>query len=179
MFLEKLFDLLITLWEQISPAEIIKAYEGGVVLRFGKYHRTVAPGLCWKWPVIEHLITTNTCITTLRLLPQTLTTRDGHSVVIGAIVKYQITDPKPFLLDIWDSIDVLADVTMGAVKNTVNAVGYADLVANEVDRQVIDAVRKEVNRFGLKIHNITFTDMGRVRSLRLIGIAPITKDLAN
>jgi regulator of protease activity HflC (stomatin/prohibitin superfamily) len=175
---EKLIDLIVQLWERIAPAEIVKAYEGGVVLRFGKYHRTVGPGLRWKWPVMEHLLTTNTCVTTQRLPPQTLTTKDDHPVVISAIIKYQIRDPKPFLLDIWDSVDVLADVTMGAIKSAVNENTYPDLVAHPIERRVVELVRKEVNKYGFQIHAVTFTDMGKVKSLRLLQGAP-PANLAN
>lgn len=165
---DRLIDLFIQLKETLLPWTIIHAYEGGVVLRFGKYNRTVAPGFHWKWPLIEHDLTAKTCVTTMELRPQTLTTKDNHGVVVSAIVKYQIKDVKPFLLDIWDSTDVLKDVTMGAIKGAVNEHTWEQLVELPVEQAVLEAVRKEVNRYGFKIEKVTFVDMGKVRSLRLM-----------
>lgn len=170
---EKLIDVILQGWGMLKPGFIVLAYEGGVVLRLGKFHRSVDPGFHFKWPLIETEITTFTAITTLDLRPQTITTLDNKSVVVSAVVKYQIRDAKPFLLDIWDSVDVLKDVTMGAIKQTIARLPYAGLNDPAVEAAVLEVVRKEVNQFGFKIHRVTFTDLGQIRSFRLIGELPV------
>ncbi|BAU48020.1 hypothetical protein SVA_1457 [Sulfurifustis variabilis] len=80
----------------------------------------------------------------------------------------QVKDVKAYVINIWDRNDVLADVTMGAIRAAVNGLTYAELVAQPPEPQVLDAVRREVNQFGFKLHKITFSDLGRVKSLRLI-----------
>lgn len=165
---EKLIDLLAGAWDALRPYEIVEAYNRGVVLRFGKYSRTLAPGIHWKWPLAEDVVSVLACITTLPLPPQTLTTRDDVGVVVAAVVKYEIVKPEPYVTDIWDQRDVLSDVTMGAVRQAVSAIDYKDLIEQPPERSVLELVRREVNKYGFKIHAITFTDLGRVRSLRLI-----------
>lgn len=169
---EKLIDVFLQAWSILKPGFIVLAYEGGVVLRLGKYHRSVDSGFHLKWPLIETELTTLTAITTLELRPQTLTTLDNKSVVISAVVKYQIKDAKPFLLEIWDAVDVLKDVTLGAIKTTVARLPFADLNDPAVEAAVLEVVRKEVNQYGFKIHRVTFADFGQIRSLRLIGELP-------
>jgi regulator of protease activity HflC (stomatin/prohibitin superfamily) len=169
---EKLIDVVLQGWSILKPGFIVRDYEGCVVLRLGKYHRTVSPGFHLKWPLIESDLITTTAITTLELRPQTLTTLDNKSIVISAVVKYQIKDVKPFLLEIWDSVDVLKDVTMGAIRQTVSKLPYASLNDPTVETTVLELVRKEVNQFGFKIYRITFADLGEIRSLRLIGELP-------
>lgn len=174
---EKLIDLVVQLWNRISPAQIIKVYETGAVLRFGKYNRTAEPGLCWKWPVVEDVVEVNSVITTLRLPPQSLTTKDGYGVVIEAIVKYQVVNVQAYVTQIWDQHDVLADVTMGSIHRAVKEHSWQELLEQSPEQRVLQFVRNEVNRFGFKIHNITFTSLGRVRSLRLI--QQVAKDIDN
>lgn len=169
---EKLIDLIVAMWSRLCPAEIVRVYESAAVLRFGKYHRTLEPGLHWKWPVIEEVIVVETCLTTLRLPPQTLTTKNDVSVVVSAIIKYQIVNVENYVTKIWDQHDVLADVTMGAILTAVNEVDYTDLVTTPPERRVLETVRAEVNQYGFKIYKITFTDLGRIRSLRLIQRTP-------
>jgi regulator of protease activity HflC (stomatin/prohibitin superfamily) len=166
--LEKLIDLLAGVWSSLRPYEVVEAYNRGVVLRFGRYSRTLQPGIHWKWPLAEDVVSVIACITTLPLAPQTLTTQDDVGVVVAAVVKYEITKPESYVTEIWDQRDVLADVTMGAVRQAVVAMKYADLIANPPEDRIIELVRKAVNRYGFKVHAITFTDLGRVRSLRLI-----------
>lgn len=168
MFLEKLIDLFVTFWQQLAPFVVLDPYQGGVILRLGKYHRTIGPGLSWKIPVVESCIDVPTCITTMRLPPQTLTTRDGVGVVAACVVKYAIRDPQPYVTEILDQADVLADVTMGATLTAVAEMTYDDLRVALPERRVLDSLRKQVNRFGFRIESVTFTDFGRVRSFRLV-----------
>jgi regulator of protease activity HflC (stomatin/prohibitin superfamily) len=116
---ERLIDLILQLGDKLMPCFLVDAYQHAGVLRFGKFHRTCEPGFHWKWPFVEHIIDVMTCITTLRLPPQTLTTSDGKAVVVAAIVRYSIDDVEPYICDIYDQHDALADVTMGAVRTLI------------------------------------------------------------
>lgn len=165
---DRIYDLVVQLWERMTPLRIISAGQHAGVLRFGCYNRTLSPGIHWRWPFIEEINTQNTCVTTLRLEPQTITTKDGVSVVVAAIVKYQIKDVKPYITKVWDQRDVLADVIMGAIRKAVNGLTYDQLIASPPEQSVLDLGCDEVNKFGFKLWAVTFTDLGRIRSLRLI-----------
>ena len=175
--IEKLIDLLEKGWEYVSPCTVVEAFQGAAILRWGVYHRTLGPGFHWKWPLAEVPWTVETCVTTLRLPPQTLTTKDDVGVVVAAIVKFQITNLQPYVCEIWDQRDVLADVTMGAIRAAVGDVDYVQLRAAPPEDIVVKSVRAECNRYGFRILKITFTDLGRVLSLRLMQHA--AKDLEN
>jgi regulator of protease activity HflC (stomatin/prohibitin superfamily) len=169
---ERIFDFIAGFWNVLRPWVVVNDYEGGVILRFGRYHRELKPGLHWKLPVADAAVTTSTVITTMALRPQTLTTRDDLTVVISAIVKYQISDVRAYLLDIWESADVLNDVTLGAIKEIVASVDYADLQNPSIENDVLAIVQEEAKRFGVHVHKVTFSDLGRIRSIRLITSEP-------
>ena len=171
--LERLLDALISGWHWLRPCFVVRAFEKGVVLRFGKYHRDIGPGLHWKWPLVEEPIEVTACITTVRLPAQSLTTKDDVQVTVASIVKYEIIDAKPYCVEIWDQHDVLTDVTMGAIRKATAEADYAGLVASPPESAVLAAVRKEVNRFGFKIHAITFTTFTRARPLMLLNQAAV------
>jgi regulator of protease activity HflC (stomatin/prohibitin superfamily) len=168
-FLERLMEFLSAVGWRLSPFYIVPPWEGALILRLGRYNRTLAPGFHWKYPLIEEAFTESTVVTTLRLPPQSLTTQDGVGVVVKAIVKYQIRDLRPYYTEIWDQVDVLADVTMGAIHDAVQILTHDDLMHTPPDRQVLEEVRKQVNRYGFKVDNITFTDLAQVMSIRLMG----------
>lgn len=174
---EKLIELVVQFWSVVAPCVVVSDWERAAVLRWGRFNRSLEPGYHWKWPVCEMAIEVNTCITTLRLPPQTLTTKDDVSVVVAAIIKYQIADVRPYVTEIWDQHDVLADVTMGAIRNAVLDINYDELIDGAPEEKVLTAVRKEVNRYGFKVHKVTFTDLGKVKSLRLI--QQVARDIDN
>jgi hypothetical protein len=87
-------------------------------------------------------------------------------------VKYHIADVRAYLLDIWDSADVLNDVTLGAIKKIVASVDYSELQSSGIEQDVISIVQEEAQKFGVHVHNVTFSDLGKVKSLRLITSEP-------
>ena len=173
---ERIFDFISSFWNLLRPWVVVDDYEGGVILRLGHYHRVLTPGLHWKLPLADTAIITSTVITTMALRPQTLTTKDDLSVVVSAIVKYQITEVRAYLLDIWDSADVLNDVTLGAIKETIASAEYADLQEKSIEGHILTMVQEEAEKFGVHVHKVTFSDLGRVRSIRLITNEPSTQD---
>jgi modulator of FtsH protease HflK len=170
--LERIFDFITVSWNILRPWVVVSDYEGGVVLRFGIFHKELTPGLNWKLPIADTTIITSTVITTMALRPQTLTTLDDLTVVISAIVKYRIADVRAYLLEIWDSADVLNDVTLGAIKQIVASVNYIELQNPNIEDNVLAIVHKEAEIFGVDVRKVTFADLGRVRSLRLITNKP-------
>ena len=73
---ERVLDFIATSWNVLRPLLVVSDYEGGVVLRFGRYNREITPGLNWKIPLADNAIITSTVTTTMALRPQTLTTKD-------------------------------------------------------------------------------------------------------
>jgi regulator of protease activity HflC (stomatin/prohibitin superfamily) len=142
-------------------------YQGAVVFRWGVVHRVSGPGRRWKWPLIERADVWDTYVETLRVDPQSVTTSDGKSVGARVIVKFQVSDVRKYATEIGDHKDALEDFTMGAVRTCVHALTYDALLANPPEAEILELVRKEVNRYGFKVHRITFTDLCLMPSLRL------------
>lgn len=173
---DKILDWLDRGWTWIKPFNVIDAFEKGAVLRLGCFNRALEPGLHWKWPLVEQVIEITTCETTMRLAPQTLTTKDGVGVVAAVVVKYEIKNIEPYVTRIFDAKDVLADVTMGAVRKVVTTTEYAALMADPPEKAILATVRGEVNEYGFRVHRVTFVDLAKVRSIRLIQAAPLDLD---
>jgi len=174
---EQIAAFVASWWDRLAPAEIVDVYAGAGVLRWGKYHRTLEPGFHWKWPVAERAVEVLTCETTQRVPPQSLTTKDGVGIVAASIVRYQIVDVEKYISLIWDQGDVLLDVTAGAVRKATCEMNWLDMLAVPPEDAILKLVRSSVNRYGFKIHAITFTDLAKAHSIRLV--QPHGKDLSN
>lgn len=158
-------------WSELKFWVIIDQYEAGILMHLGKWKKDLGPGLHWKQPLTEYVMTTTTVITTETIRPQTLTTKDKESIVVTAVVKYEIRKVRAYLLKIWDHTDVLADVTMASVADEVLKHTFDELVdigTSGLGDIVASTVRSQVNKYGFKIHKVTFTDFGLIKSIRLI-----------
>ena len=165
---ERLIDLIIELWDQVWPFVIVAQYEEGVILRLGIFTRRAKPGLNVKLPFFESVLTTEVVPTTMQLTPQTLITADNSSVVITAIVKYRIKDTKLFLLEIYDSVDVINDVVQGNVRQIIAATDSDKLADLEIEKNVLRASRKDISKYGVYLEKIVFSDIAKIKSLRLL-----------
>lgn len=174
---ERLIDLLVQAWANVTPVFVVDAYETAAVLRFGRYHRACGPGLHWKIPFVDRVIEVITCTTTMRLPPQTLTTADGKQIVVTAIIRYNVRDVEPFVTIIYDQQDALCDVTMGAIREAVRQATFADLAAQPPEKEIATAVRRKVSRYGFDVEAVTFSDLAAIRSFRLV--TPAGKDISN
>lgn len=167
--LDWLKEIIVQCWELLLPVHVLDQYQAGVVLRFGKYNRTRGPGLVWKWPLAERVLEATVCVTTHRCEQQSLTSKDLKEVVIRAIVKYRIRDPKAYLLEIWDQQDALEDVASGAVRAAVESNDFKDLILGDGwERDVLERVRRETVKYGFWVERITYADLARMKSMRLM-----------
>ena len=153
-------------WDNLKVFEIVPQTHKGIILRLGKFKKSVTSGVVWKVPYIDELQLVTSLITTMQLGAQSLVTADNKSVVVSCIIKYQVVAPKPYLLKIYDSIDVLQDTTMGAVAQAVTDTKLVNL--HELREVVERIVKRETKGYGFKIHKITFTDLGPIKTLRLM-----------
>ena len=141
---DKLIDLIVTFIHDILPFKIVDQWEAGVHLRFGKFYRTVMPGLNWKIPFFDKVWVTNVITQSVHLKPQTLTTLDERSIVLSTIVRYHVFDVQSFLLTVMHANDVLIDTTQGIIRDIVETTTWEDFVdlTNRVTPEVNDFVQK-------------------------------------
>jgi hypothetical protein len=60
------------------------------------------------------------------------------------------------------------DTSMGAVADAVHAVEYRTLTNQKPEEQIKRTIQRRVRKFGFEVEAVTFTDIGKVRTLRLI-----------
>lgn len=110
--------VLVTIWA-ISGFYTIKEAERGVVLRFGKYHHLVQPGLSWKPTFIDTVIPVN--VESVRELAASgmMLTSDENVVRVEMNVQYRITNPKNYLFNVIDANDSLRQATDSALRGVI------------------------------------------------------------
>lgn len=165
---DRLLAIIESLWEHLIPFLIVHVYQNAGIFRFGKYHRTLEAGFHWRWPFIEAVVTESICLTTLALEPQTITTKDDKTVVISGIVRYRITNVEPFICEIGNQHDLLRDTSMGAALKQVRQIDLRTLLDKPPENAIASDIRRQVKPYGMEIEAFTFTDIGQIRTLRLI-----------
>jgi regulator of protease activity HflC (stomatin/prohibitin superfamily) len=166
--LDSLIQWLTSIIDHISPFFIVRQYENGIQLRFGKYMRSLDPGLYIKIPFVDEILTQHVVLTTLSLPAQSLVTSDNKNIVVEAMVKYKITDAQVFLLEVYDSIDAVSDISQGIIKELIMSSTWEQCRDNELDNSITKKVRNELKKFGVYVDKVTLTSISEIKTFRLI-----------
>lgn len=172
---DKLIDLIVTFINDFLPFKIVNQWEQGVHLRTGKFYKVVFPGLNWKVPFFDQILTTPVITQTVNLKPQTVTSLDERNVVLSTIVRYHIEDVEKFLLGVMHANDVLVDTTQGIIRDVVEGTNWMDLY--DLGNIVIHKVNEQVEKWGIEVELISFPDLGEIITYRIISDGKETHSL--
>ena len=139
----------------------IEEAERGVVLRFGKYHETVDPGLRWKWTFVDKVIPVD--VESVKSMPSSgfMLTQDENVVRVEMDVQYRIVNPREYLFSVTDADNSLREATDSALRYVVGHTSMDDLLTKgrEKVRQNTWQVLEEIinpYRMGLAIVDVNF-----------------------
>lgn len=76
----------------LSSLRVVKEWERGVLLRLGRFDHVKLPGIRFVWPVIDKMTVVDTRVVTLDVPKQEIITRDNVSVMVDAVVFFQVID---------------------------------------------------------------------------------------
>lgn len=164
-FIIGLVIVLTLLWSAMDAFHIISAREKGVVLRFGKFHRTLSPGLNFTWPrPIESVTLVD--VTQVRSTNEKvrMLTKDENLVSIDFAVQYTVEDPLAFAFNIDDPEATLVQVSEAAIRQVVGSrtlddvlVGSRGEIANEA-RKVMETILRTRYNAGINISSVNMQD---------------------
>src|ERR671921_1024991 len=102
---------------------VIPQARAGVVERWGRYSRTLAPGLTIVVPFIDRvrpLIDLREQVVTFP--PQPVITEDNVSVGIDTVLYFTITDPKAASYEVANPLQAIEQLTVTTLRNVIGGV---------------------------------------------------------
>ena len=168
-----MFDKLIDLIKQFGRFfvfwYVMDPYEGGVILRMGKYHRMSKVGWNWLLPfIIERQLGCNIATHTLVVGPQSLMTKDGKQIVITTVITCTVEDPKEFILEINGGMTALDDAATGVVSRLIMEHTLEEILAMDISNELTKDVRRFAKPWGVGISRVQLSDFTVMRSIRLL-----------
>ncbi|MGJ7907460.1 slipin family protein [Actinopolyspora sp. H202] len=132
MIIEVLIGVLVVLaLVAASSVRIIRQYERGVVLRFGRLQRTVRPpGLTAIVPGVDRLRKVNMQIITMPVPGQEGITRDNVTVKVDAVVYFNVTDPARAVINVEDYLFAMGQVAQASLRSIIGKSDLDDLLSD-------------------------------------------------
>lgn len=147
---------------------VIDPYEEAVVLRLGKYNRTVGAGWHFVIPFsIEEIMKDTVVRTTSYLEVQSITSADGLPVNLNAVIVYKIGNIKRWLLEVDDAETAIQDMTYGIITELAEEWLWEDIMAPRFMQEVTTRVHQEAVTWGARVEAVKLSDRTQSKSLRL------------
>jgi len=129
-------------------ARVVKQYERGVILRFGKLIGIRSPGLNFIIPFVDRMTKVSLRITTVVLEPQEVITRDNVTVRVDAVVYFQAMDPVKAVLNVEEYKQAIIQLALTTMRSVLGQSEMDELLAHRDQinlrlRQIIDEQSEE------------------------------------
>lgn len=121
--------------------KLVRQWELGLVEQFGRYQKTVEPGLRFVWPFMQALRRIDMREQVVDVPPQEVITKDNVVVTVDAVVYYQATDPQRLKYNV---ANFIVAATKLAQTNLRNVVGDMDLDEALTSRDTINLQLRQI-----------------------------------
>lgn len=167
--IDRLMDFLTGCVKIFQFWALVYAYEEGVRMRLGKFKDVLGPGLHWCIPFhIDHVLVNNSVSRTVHLGAQSLTTKDGKSIVVTAVITLRIIDVKKALLEV-ESIDhAMMDACYAGITSHVSVSTWEQLHSEDAFENLTKLCRRQARRYGLEVERVQLSDLQICRTYRMV-----------
>ncbi len=126
-----------------AGVKIVKQYERGVVLRFGKLVGVRNPGFNVILPFVDQMTRVSLRIITFVLEPQEVITRDNVTVRVDAVVYFLATDPVKAVINVENYKQAIIQLALTTLRSVLGQSDLDELLAHRDQlnlrlRQIID-----------------------------------------
>ncbi|MEV0965125.1 slipin family protein [Streptomyces sp. NPDC049910] len=114
-----------------AAARIVKQYERGVVLRFGRLRERVrTPGFTMIIPGVDRMHKVNMQIVTMPVPAQDGITRDNVTVRVDAVIYFRVVDPADAIIRVEDYRFAVSQMAQTSLRSILGKSELDDLLSN-------------------------------------------------
>ena len=137
-------------------------WERAIVLRFGKYHRTVEPGLFVTIPVIETIVMrVDMRVMVTGFSAEETLTNDLVPVNVDAALFWVVWDAQKACLEVEDYYDSVALAAQTALRDAIGRKSITDVATQRVqlDDELKQSIEEKTSAWGVSIISVEIRDV--------------------
>jgi len=147
--------LIFGIW-LLSGLKTATEYNRLIIFRFGKYKRTIGPGIVYVIPLMEKSIQIDIRIKTLDIAKQDIITRDNIPVTADTSVFYKVVNPEYATIKIENYVRAVFNYTQGALRDVVGSMELDEVLTQreKISQEIRKVVDEETREWGIQITQI-------------------------
>lgn len=136
-------------------------YERGVVFRFGKFIGEYQKGFHFILPFIDEMYKVDTRLETLTLRSQETLTKESITVLVTAVVLFQINNAKANVLSIGNSKMATRELAAAALRSIIGESELDEILGQRtrMNERLHNYLDKETDHWGLRVTHVEIKDV--------------------
>ena len=141
--------------------KIVRQYEGGVVLRFGRLDGVRKPGLNFIIPLVDKMYRIDMRTVTLTVEPQEVITRDNVTIKVDAVVYFAVIDCTKALLQVVDFAKATSQIALTTLRSVLGQSDLDELLAHreKVNRTLQQIIDQHTEPWGVLVSVVEVKDV--------------------
>ena len=147
---------LIIIFVILPGIRIVNQYERGIVLRLGKYHRTMNPGLRLIVPYIDKMTKVDVRTTPMDIPKQEVITRDNVTVNVDAVVYFKVLNAEKAVLETTNYSYATSTFAQTALRDVTGNFDLDEILSkrDEISEKIREIVDVQTDKWGIDIDNV-------------------------
>jgi len=166
--MNEFFATIMRLFGQVVFWAMVEPWEQAIRVRAGKHVRRLMPGLHFRIPILDLIYKQTVRLRTSMVATQTLSTHDGHTLIVGATVGYCISDIEKLYRGLFHAEDTIIQMAAGELAAEVFGTERSAVRPDKVGLNVTARLQDRFAAFGLAGVSVRVTDFAFVRAFRIV-----------
>ncbi|MGI9550248.1 MAG: slipin family protein [Aurantibacter sp.] len=147
---------------------IVFEYKRAIKFRFGKYIKTLQPGLRWIIPIIETIQIVDIRVITFNIDSQEVMTEDNVPCSIDGVVFFKINDPEKAVLEVEQYKFAITQLAQAALRDVCGKVELDTILSKreEMGTNIKEIVEQETKEWGIEISDVKIKDIQLPENMR-------------
>jgi regulator of protease activity HflC (stomatin/prohibitin superfamily) len=146
----------------VFAVRIVKQYERGVLLRFGRLAGTRKPGFNLIIPFVDRLSKVSLRITTVVVDPQEVISRDNVTLRVDAVVYFMVVDPIKAVINVEDYREATTQIALTTLRSVLGQSNLDELLSHrdEINQRLRDIIDEQTEEpWGVKVTLVEVKDV--------------------
>ena len=136
---------------------IVPQAQAGVVERFGRYSRTLTPGLTLVVPFVDRIRTMiDLREQVVSFPPQPVITEDNLVINIDTVIYFQVTDAKAATYEIANYIQAIEQLTVTTLRNVIGGLALEKTLTSrdDINAQLRGVLDEATGKWGIRVNRV-------------------------